>query len=169
MLAAGAALIAMFVSPIIGTLFLQPKLNQAYGLLGRYYEGLEPGRFPPHITRVDSNIDFDGIVALGALPSPSTVRWSGRLYVPTTGLYQFVISADDDGWLVIDGNPVIRDPGEVTLRQDEGGIMLTAGWHDIQVNQRNLWGDASIHLFWQTPGAAQSLIPDHYLIPANAD
>jgi hypothetical protein len=162
-IAGAVALMAIFMPPVIGALALQPKPAGYYGLIGDYYEGLEPGLSKPHIVRIDRNIDFDSLIALGSLPPPSSILWSGRIYAPSDGMYQFTIAADDDGWLTIDGVPVIRDPGKVNKDTDSGGIKLTSGWHDIQVGQRNIWGDAEMHLYWQPPGGNQSLIPDHYL------
>lgn len=164
---AGAlALVAIFIPPVIGALFMRPNLKQPYGLLGRYYEGLDPGNFPPHIVRIDHQISFDSIIALGSLPYPSCVTWSGSIFAPVAGRYRFLITADDAGWLYIDSNPVIRDPGDVTKLADEGEILLSAGWHSIRVGQRNIWGGAAIHLYWQPPGGGgESLIPSHFLRP----
>jgi hypothetical protein len=160
-----AAMVAIFIPPIAGALAEKPDLSRPHGLAGSYYEGLDPGRFPPHIVRIDPNIDFDSVVALGSLPYPSSELWSGRLYAPTTGLYGFMITADDDGWLTIDSVPVISDPGAVIKSADDGTVKLLAGWHTIEVGHRNIWGDAYIHLFWQPPGGNQSLIPGDYLSP----
>ena len=82
---AAIAIAAMFVPPTLGPL-IRPSLNQPHGLLGCYYEGLRPnGDFPPHIRRVDSDIDFDDIVSLGSLPSPSAVIWRGKIIAPADG------------------------------------------------------------------------------------
>ncbi|HUN57397.1 MAG TPA: PA14 domain-containing protein [Candidatus Binataceae bacterium] len=158
-----AVLVAIFMPPIAGALAYQPKPQGYYGLMGRYYEGVKPANHAPHFVRIDSNINFDSIVALGSLPPPSSVSWTGRLYAPKAGSYRFVIAADDDGWLTIDGAPVIKDPGNVSMANDDGEIDLKAGWHNIEVGQRNLWGGAAMHLFWQPPGEVQGLIPDRYL------
>jgi hypothetical protein len=166
-LRAGAlALVAMFIPPLFGSLFMRPNLKRPYGLLGRYYEGLDPGQFPPHIVRVDRQIAFDSIVALGSLPYPSCVTWEGSIFAPVAGRYRFLVTADDAGWLSIDGKPVIRDPGDVTRLADEGEILMSAGWHSILIGQRNIWGGASMHLYWQPPGGSgESLVPSHYLRP----
>ena len=119
----------------------------------------------PYFVRIDRNIDFDSIVALGSLPGPSYVRWDGHLYAPISGTYRFLIDADDDGWLSIDGTPVIHDPGPIYKATDEGTMVLQAGWHKIEAGQRNIWGDAEIHMHWQPPGGEESPIPDDYLSP----
>jgi PA14 domain len=130
----------MLMPPVIGALALQRKPAGYYGLIGFFYEGLEPGHNKPHIVRVDRNIDFDSLIALGSPPLPSSVLWSARIFGPSNGMYQFMIAADDDGWQTIDGVPVIRDPGKVSKDTDGGRINLTSGCHNIQVGQRNIWG-----------------------------
>jgi hypothetical protein len=134
-------------------------------LLGRYYGGLRPSGFPPHIQRVDPTITFASIEELGALPYPSFVVWTGRILAPATGLYHFAIDVDDAGWLKIDGRSVIDDPGEVSKYHDSGGIYLTAGAHPIEVGERNLVGGSSIRLTWQPPGGDEQVVPDRYLVP----
>jgi hypothetical protein len=164
-IASTAALVAMFLPPVAGAVAFQPDLHRPHGLLGSYFEGLYPNQSPPHIVRIDPHIDFDNVVALGSLPYPSSVLWTGRLYAPQPGLYAFMITADDAGWLTIDGKPVITDPGAVFKSTDAGTINLTAGWHNIEVGHRTIWGGSSMHLFWQPPGSTQALIPDAYLTP----
>lgn len=167
--AAGLAIGAVFVPPVIGSALLRPKLDELHGLLGRYYEGLRPGGFPPHIERVDKQIDFQNIIQLGALPSPSSVVWTGKLFAPVTGLYRFSIIVDDNGWLRIDGHWVIADSGEVAKFRDEGNIQLTSGLHSIEVGERNIWGGAAMTLKWQPPSGAEEAVPSRFLIPDRPD
>ena len=166
-LEAGAtiAIAAMFLPPTLGSLF-RPSVNQPHGLLGCYYEGLRPnGDFPPHIRRVDSEINFDDIVALGSLPSPSAAIWRGKLIVPAAGDYRFFITADDLGWLKIDDKTVIADPGDVSKPNDSGTVYLSAGEHSIETGERNIWGTSSMHLQWQPPGQIPENVPTQYLVP----
>jgi hypothetical protein len=166
---AGIAVAVLFAPPTLGRLF-QPRLDQAQGLLGCYYEGLRPnGEFPPHIKRIDAQIDFDNIVQLGALPSPSAVIWRGKLNAPTAGHYLFMILVDDLGWLKIDGRTVIADPGDVEKARSSGEIDLAAGPHTIEVGERNIWGDASMHLQWQPPGGTLQPVPSGALTPDQSD
>ncbi len=161
------SIILLFVPPIVGVLMGQSQGDQ--GLLGRYYEGFNPRGFPPHILRVDGKIDFDDIAQLGALPPPSTVIWSGELLAPVSGVYVFTIEVDDAGWLKIDGGSVIADPGEISKMHDSGSIYLASGSHSIEVGERNIWGGASMHLFWQPPGGVQQIVPAEFLRPRAYD
>ncbi len=163
--ATALAIIALFTPPIVGASLQRPGHSQTNGLLGRYYEGLRPSGFPPHIQRVDKEIAFNNIAEMGALPSPSFVLWTGKLMAPTTGLYHFKIAVDDAGWLKIDGRPVIDDPGNVLKPHDDGSIQLTSGAHSIEIGERNIWGDAWMRFLWQPPGGVEEVVPSRFLIP----
>jgi hypothetical protein len=165
---------AVAVSIGIATIFLLPfsaeigyplRLQSDSGLLGRYFVGNEPGITAPHVVRIDRELSFDNIAQMGALPFPSVVIWSGRLLVPRRGIYRFTIDADDAGWLSIDGNPVINDPGPVNRTHADGASELAAGLHRILVGERNIGGDASIHVYWRPPGGGRVIIPSSNLIP----
>jgi hypothetical protein len=164
------AIVALVSPPIFGALFMRPNLDQSHGLLGQYYEGNPGGNhFPPHIRRVDGQVDFDSIVALGSLPYPSYATWRGELITPVSGIYQFSIAVDDSGWLKIDGRDVIADPGDVTKQFDAGEVYLSAGKHPIEVGERNIWGGSSMRLMWKPPGGQQEIIPSSALIPMRVD
>jgi hypothetical protein len=165
---------AAAVSIGIATIFLLPfsaeigyplRLRSDSGLLGRYFVGNEPGITAPHLVRIDRELSFDNVAQMGAMPFPSVVIWSGRLMVPRGGVYRFSIDADDAGWLLIDGNAVINDPGPINRTHADGASTLAAGLHRIEVGERNIGGDASIHVYWRPPGKAREIIPSSNLIP----
>ncbi len=172
-------LIAVAVSIAIASIFLlsmsatilQPyELSRPNGLLGRYMVGDNCTDGPPHIVRVDSQLDFANIGHMGAMPFPSCTVWKGQLIAPADGVYHFAIDVDDSGWVTIDGVKVIHDPGNTSKPHDEGTVHLTPGRHLIEVGERNLAGDAYIRLFWQPPGAGgPEIIPSMALIPARLD
>jgi hypothetical protein len=162
------------IAVAIGAVFLLPSsaaisyplgLRSDSGLLGRYFVGEQPGVTPPHIVRIDKEVSFDHIADMGAMPFPSVAIWSGRLIVARQGVYRFIIDADDAGWLSIDGHVVIPDPGPVNHPHAEGMISLATGTHRILVGERNIGGDASIHLYWWPPGRTTEIIPSSALIP----
>ena len=169
---AGAIVLAIALAgvPMLGALTARnPVAAGAHGLLGRYYRGLPPYRFPPHIVRVDPQIDFNDVAELGALPVPSFVSWSGKLIAPRAGIYVFGIVVDDSGWLFIDGKAVIPDPGDQTWRFGSGYVYLTAGAHRIEAGERNLVGDAAMHLSWRPPGQRGAIVPSAVLVPDAAE
>ncbi|MGH7778384.1 MAG: PA14 domain-containing protein [Candidatus Binataceae bacterium] len=164
-LAIALGIAAMFLISLMGRISQSFDLAAQHGLLGRYFVGEEPGITAPHIVRVDPAIDFDSVTELGAMPFPSVALWTGSILAPRGGIYRFVIDADDNGWLSIDGRVVINDPGQVNRSHATGWINLSAGTHRIQVAERNLAGDASIQLYWQPPGEQTELVPSIALTP----
>ncbi len=159
------SLLLLCVLPFTSRIAARLRAKPRHGLLGRYYRELRLTRFPPHIERVDRELNFDNAGELGGLPAPSRVIWTGTLQAPLTGEYRFVIEADDLGWLTIDGMPVIRDPGDVTQTHSENLVYLTKGPHRIEAGERNLAGDAVMRLAWQPPGAPLAIVPSSALTP----
>ena len=158
---------AIFLPSLSGLFAASALLNSANGLLGRYYFGDQPGQEAPRFMRIDQQLDFPDITAMGAVPFPSVAVWTGELMVPRTGEYGFRIEVDDSGWLTIDGIPVIRDPGNVSVPSAEGQITLRRGLHRIEAGERNIAGGSYMHLMWQPPGTPSfAVIPSNALIPA---
>jgi hypothetical protein len=161
-----AALFLLSMNQRIMQRFVQ---SGKHGLLGRYYVGDQCGETPPHIVRVDRQLDFDEISEMGAMPFPSCDIWRGQLIAPKTGDYEFAIDVDDSGWVTVDGTPVIHDPGPVNKSHDAGTIHLTQGPHRIEVGERNLGGGSYLHLYWKLPDTSdQQIIPAEALIPDRA-
>jgi hypothetical protein len=170
-LAVSLAIAILFIPPLTAPLQQRLSLASQHGLLARYYMGGTPAETPPHLIRVDRNIDFDNVAALGATPFSSSVVWTGQLIAPVPGTYRLGLRVDDNGWLTVDGKPVIADPGPSTsVYQSEGSIQLSAGPHRIIVGERNIAGDSSAHFYWQIPGSDQpEIVPSEALIPDRYD
>jgi PA14 domain-containing protein len=161
-----AALFLLSMNQRVMQRFVQSGHN---GLLGRYYVGEQCGESPPHIVRVDRQIDFNQISEMGAMPFPSCDIWRGELLAPKTGDYEFTIDVDDSGWVTIDDTQVIHDPGMVNKSHDSGSIHLTEGPHRIEVGERNTGGGSYLHLYWKTPdGTDNQIVPAEALIPDRA-
>ncbi len=169
-IAAAIGIFAVFLLSSSQTILQPLALSPTNGLLGRYFVGEQCAQSPPHIVRVDRQLDFANIAEMGATPFPSCDVWTGSLVTPVAGEYAFALDVDDSGWLTIDATPVIRDPGLVNKPHDDGRIQLAAGRHRIEVGERNVAGDASIRLSWHVPGSpdmqivpSAALIPDRYV------
>ena len=161
-------IVAMFIPSLSGWLSARALVNQSHGLLGRYYYGDQAGQEPPRFVRIDREIHFDNIAAMGAVPFPSVAVWNGKLLVPQSGSYAFVIEMDDSGWLKIDDKYVIRDPGNISVPRAESRVLLTAGAHRIEVGERNIAGGAYANLKWVPPGGNPNwptIVPRELLIP----
>lgn len=167
--AVSLAVAIVFVPPLTGPFQQSFSLHKRHGLLARYFIGDNPGQTPPHLIRVDSDINFNNVAELGASPFTSCVVWTGTLLAPKPGLYRFTIEADDNGWITIDGTTVVDDPGAQARYTASGTIQLSAGPHRVVVGERNLAGDSGAHFLWQLPGGQSELVPSDALIPESYD
>jgi hypothetical protein len=165
---AAVAVAILFLPPTIGPIMQVARTRGEHGLLGRYYFAETPDDLPPHIVRVDPELNFDDVAQLGALPFPSVVVWRGWIFAPLSGYYRFSMEVDDAGWLTIDGRSVMPDPGPGAERyHDQGFIVLASGWHRIEAGERNLAGGSYMHLYWTIPGQRRRvLVPSGVLRPA---
>lgn len=183
-----ADLLASFRSPVEGV--EQP------GLSGAYFASRRPRR-EPLLTRVDPNIHFDfGTWAPAADgfddPHQFSIRWTGSLVAPETGLYEFIMKSNQSArvWLndtiegrsrrdvatpLIDGYVKSGDDDEYT-----GSIYLLAGRAyplRVELSKAKQGVDdsdenppeptnASIRLSWKPPHRVWETVPQRQLTAA---
>lgn len=155
---------------VIDPAYLRPSaISKEQGLHGEYFKGAElAGK--PLLTRVDSRIAFrwdrgaptDSLVARGeitasaGLPSDNfSVRWTGQLLPPVSGVYELNVSANDGVRLKIDGKTII-DSWQLAerLRSHSAQLELEAGKaYDITLEYFEDIRDAEVRLAWRLPGA----------------
>lgn len=105
----------------------------------------------PVFTRHDSTIAFDwgfGSPAANVNADYFTVRWGEDPYF-AAGTYRFYALADDSVCIRVDFQPLLETfsqprPGEII----SADITLTAGVHHIQVDYKEIWGDAYVYVTW---------------------
>lgn len=146
---------------VMGLLSIQPAAGQraattGNGLKGEYFDGTNYGR--KVFTRIDPQIDFDW--EWRASPGPGighsfySVRWTGKLYAPTTGVYRFVAMVDDGIRLWVGGKKVIDVWSLNDSKTFQGEIGLKAGQqYSFRVDYFNDVHGGSIRLFWLPPKA----------------
>jgi hypothetical protein len=140
-------------------LFHPPVTNN--GLLGAYYSSPDWSG-DPAFAQIDPEIAF--YFHIIPLPRPYTVKWTGKLFAPTTGIYLFALNSVDDSQLILDDSVVVDNPiGHTTI---EGTTNLVQGWHDITLRFSDKTGGTQIYLYWMPPGISQKeIVPTHYLLP----
>jgi len=158
---------------VIDPAYLRPAANSTeQGLRGEYFKGVELAG-TPLLTRVDSRIAFrwdrgaptDSLVARGEIAAAAglpgdnfSVRWTGQLLPPTSGIYEINVSANDGVRLKIAGNTII-DSWQLAerLRSHSASIELEAGKaYDITLEYFEDIRDAEVRLAWRLPGAKAS-------------
>jgi len=157
-------------APIIESAYLRPDAtSKVQGLKGEYFRGRDLSG-APILTRVDSRISFrwdrgsptDDMVARGemksadAIPADNfSVRWTGQLLAPTSGSYEFNVSANDGMRLFINGNLIV-DSWELSarLQSKSAKINLEAGKsYAIKLEYFEDIRDAEVRLSWRLPNA----------------
>jgi hypothetical protein len=121
------------------------------------------GPLKPRLTRDDSAIDFDwgeGSPDPGVFADLFAVTWDGSFEVPSEGDYTFVVTADDQGRLVIDDAAVASSQGGKPATSSS--THLTSGVHRLHAEFREMSGRASMRVQWQGPN-----LPLQVLRPAS--
>ncbi|MGA0560335.1 OmpA family protein [Larkinella sp. VNQ87] len=133
------------------------------GLKGEYYDGTNFQR--KVFTRTDAQIDFDW--EWGGSPGPGighsyySIRWTGKLYAPTTGVYKFGAMVDDGIRLWVNGKKVIDVWSLNDSKTFQGEISLKAGqYYDLRVDYFNDRHGGSIRLVWMPPKQTAYTVPD---------
>lgn len=154
----------------------QPKAP-ANGLKGEYFNG--PNFERKVLTRIDPQVSFDWN---WQMPGPGvqreyfSVRWTGKLYAPSTGRYRFSAVVDDGVRVWVNKRLVIDEWRKQDDSQFVGEIALKAGqFYDLRIEYYNDWKGSNIVVFWQQPNELRTasalpspnqLIPSKYLFSA---
>jgi len=136
------------------------------GLSGSYFDS-QWLRAPATMVRLDAGIDFDfgeGLVTPYARDYVS-IRWAGKLLVPSSETFTFFLSAMGGGarlWvnhklIVSSGMSPADADGQLTaLEELRASTELEAGdWVDIVVEYRHSTGAAAVHLEWSSPSRSR--------------
>jgi serine/threonine-protein kinase len=142
--------------------------SRAGGLHAEYFRDEELGRLA--FVRRDPQVLFDW--ALGSpdprLPNDGfSVRWTGRVRAPRSGVATFCLRSDDGVRLWIDGALVVADWNIHAPTETCGQASLVAGRdHAVRLEYFERNSNAVVQLFWQPPGSPVRVpIPPSHLTP----
>jgi len=126
--------------------------REAQGLLGEYFDN-EEWKGGPSLVRVDPELNWDwgpgGPEGWNRVDHFS-IRWTGTLTAPETGLYQLGTSSDDGSWLWLDGRLLVDNGGQHGMNMKSKAVELKAGEpHAIRVDMNEFGGGAGLILGWQ--------------------
>jgi hypothetical protein len=136
------------------------------GLYGEYYRG--KGFRERLLTRTDATVNFNWG---SGRPDPSvpaehfSVRWSGWLQAPGSGIFSFFVNADDGVRLWIDGDLIIDDWNDHPGERAATARLQANHKHDIRLEFYENGGVASCQLSWSGSGVAKAIIPSERLYP----
>ncbi len=92
-----------------------------------------------------------------------SIRWEGKLNIPTDGDYIFTARADDGVRMWIDGEQIIDEWDQHAPTDFSGHKTLKKGEHDLRLDYFELIGGASISLSWEGPNIKRQIIgQEHY-------
>ncbi|AKD57639.1 OmpA family protein [Spirosoma radiotolerans] len=128
------------------------------GLKGDYYTGTN---FEKKVfTRMDPQLNYNW---RGRNPAPGlsesfySIRWTGKLLAPASGVYRFYAKVDD-GIRIWVGNKLVVNSWQLNDSKDfSGSILLEAGqFYDLRVDYFNDMLEGEIYLYWQRPDAKKT-------------
>lgn len=156
------------------------------GLLGSYYDfGVaNPSSVPWNTNtigdpferlfgqRIDSQVYFDWSTGTNNLGQPLYfgIRWTGRIYIPTTGSYTFYTRTDDGVRMWLDdlsAPPVIDNwTLHAAIEDASAPVFLTGGqFYNVKIEYFENAGYSVAELRWQGPSIVKQLIPQVNLFP----
>ena len=159
-------------------------LLPGHGLLAEaFYPGVKLTMLPdfdtltPFHTWMVANIDVpvrsytQGFPELGVdVLEDFAIRLRGQIEIETAGTYNFAISSDDGSKLFINGELLIDNDGLHGMSAKSNSIMLTAGFHDIEIQYfQGPRTQIGLQWFWVPPGAAAAIVPPEVLYPPRAE
>lgn len=154
----------------------QQLVTAGTGLRGQYYAGKNFEKLV--LTRLDKTIDFTWTIGLNGnrfvSPGPGvpaewfSVRWTGHVYAPVTGVYTFQMTTDDGMRVWIGGHKVLDSWLDQRVAQYTTHVVLAAGrYYSLRVEYYQVrWATRAL-LAWQLPNSFDDLspIPRAYLYP----
>jgi len=156
------------------------------GLRGAYYSGTALSGTAA-ILRTDLGTGASGVFDYNISPGPwpgsplgttsFSVRWTGRLIIPSSGTYLVGAISDDGVRIAVDGNTVVSnwtDHGPV--ENDSIPLSMARGPHRLLIEYYQNQGGAQFNLRWLKPGdtatsdvPTSALTPDYGLVTSSID
>jgi outer membrane protein OmpA-like peptidoglycan-associated protein len=136
------------------TLFQTQLVDAQQGLKGEYFTGDD--LTTKILTRTDAKIDFDWAIgtspAAGISAERYSIRWTGKLRAPETGIYTFSAKVDDGIRVWVGGVKVIDAWQWNDSKDFSGNVSMQAGsFYDLKVEYFNGTREGEIHLLWNFP------------------
>lgn len=154
----------------VATLLNSSAIGNGTGLNGAYYSNqLKTFNDPPTLVRTDAVVNFNW--GSGS-PDPSisaddfTVRWTGAVQPPISGVYTFHTVTDDGVRLWVNNQPIIDSWIDQSGVERTGSIALTGQQrYNIRMEYYENAGSAQASLSWSAPVMTNTIIPQSQLYP----
>jgi RHS repeat-associated protein len=146
-----------------------PSALNGTGLQGEYFDNEDLTSLVT--TRLDATVDFDWLTSTPAGTALTdgesfSVRWTGQVIAPVTGLYTFTTTSDDGVRLWVDGQLLVDNWTLHSSRDDTGTISLVEGQvYAVRMEYFESVDFAIAQLSWEYPGQDLQIIPTSALRP----
>jgi hypothetical protein len=137
------------------------------GLRGDYYDGVSLGTFVTTRTDPSVNFSWSGSPAANVPADNFSVRWTGAIVAPVTGMYTFSTVSDDGVWLWVGNQLLINNwTDHPPTTNTSVGVWLQGGQsYALKLEYYDRSDGAVIQLLWTYPGQGMQVIPQSALTP----
>jgi outer membrane protein OmpA-like peptidoglycan-associated protein len=153
------SIIAMKTTILLFLIGITTPIFAQQGLQGEYFDGKDFDR--KVAIRTDAELNFSWLDApiKGLKETDYSMRWTGKLFAPVSGVYVFSAKVDD-GIRVWVGNKLIIESWQLNNSTKLAGkVILVAGkYYDLKVDYFNEVLGGVIQLFWKMPDAQQPIL-----------
>ena len=132
------------------------------GLKGEYFEGQIPEGTASNI-RIDPQVSFY-FHERPVSTLPYSIKWSGNIFIPESGEYQFGTSSIDSSEIYINDEKILDN--NVSLTYQSSTKHLKSGNYKFEVKFAATGSYNQIYLYWVTPNSdKRALIPSNMFYP----
>lgn len=100
-----------------------------------------------------------------------SVIYTGYVHAPRDGVYTFFANVDDECFITVAGERVIRQSGrkvppDLGMTETRGRVLLSRGLHEIRVEYVQMYHDLGLEVRWEGPGIPrQPIAPEFFRRP----
>lgn len=123
-----------------------------YGLTKHYYENTEWTGTPIMRARDTSFKIEEPKIAYPLVGTHYSIQWTGVLFIPMSGVYQFTTISDDGSELFLDHHVVVENGGFHGPREQTASVSLEKGFHPIEIRYMQGEGEEVFEAYWSQPG-----------------
>jgi hypothetical protein len=137
----------------------QPAGAATNELAATFYrdEGFHDTAMKQSDTAINFEWGHDAPPGLGQVDHFSA-RWTGRLLIRDSGVYEFFLTSDDGSRLFIDEQLVVDNWGLHATAAQQASTPLESGIHLLRVEYFETSGDANLKLEWSSKAFARRLL-----------
>jgi 3',5'-nucleoside bisphosphate phosphatase len=106
-------------------------------------------------------------ISLAEIENFFGIVFSGYIYAPTDGLYEFAVESDDGAVFKISGVRLIDNDGSHSLIRKTGSIKLKKGYHFFELPYFQDFAEKELSLRWTIPGKEEKPVAPEYLFIEN--